>query len=87
MTSTLDPPLVGQVLDVIRTRAQAGMRWLVTHEMAWAHEVAKTVAFMSVGAIVEIGAARQVLGQPQNPRTQAFLARFDSFQRTFAGAS
>ena len=67
-------------MDVIRTRAQAGMRWLVTHEMAWAHDVAKTVAFMSVGAIVEIGAARQVLGQPQNPRTQAFLARFDSFR-------
>ena len=87
VTSALDPELVGEVLAVIRTLAQEGMTMvLVTHEMAFAHEVAKTVAFMSDGVIVEIGPPRQVLGQPQNPRTQAFLARFHSFQRTFAGA-
>jgi polar amino acid transport system ATP-binding protein len=87
VTSALDPELVGEVLDVIRTLAQEGMTMvLVTHEMAFAHEVAKTVAFMSDGVIVEIGPPRQVLGQPQNPRTQAFLARFHSFQRTFSGA-
>jgi polar amino acid transport system ATP-binding protein len=44
--------------------------------MAFAHKVAKTVAFMSDGAIVEIGAPRQVLGQPQNARTLAFRAQF-----------
>jgi ABC-type polar amino acid transport system ATPase subunit len=60
---------------------------LVTHEMAFAHEVAKTVAFISDGAIVESGTPRDVLEQPQNPRTQAFLARFHSFARTFAGTT
>jgi polar amino acid transport system ATP-binding protein len=88
VTSALDPELVGEVLDVIRTLALEGMTMvLVTHEMAFAHEVASTVAFMSDGVIVEIGMPAQVLGQPQNPRTQAFLARFHSFQRTFAGAT
>jgi polar amino acid transport system ATP-binding protein len=88
VTSALDPELVGEVLDVIRTLAQEGMTMvLVTHEMAFAHEVATTVAFMSDGAIQEIGGPQQVLGEPNNPRTQAFLARFHSFQRTFAGGS
>jgi len=88
VTSALDPELVGEVLDVIRSLAEEGMTMvLVTHEMAFAHEVAKMVAFMSDGAIVEIGAPREVLGQPQNPRTRAFLARFHSFTRTFAGAT
>jgi len=86
VTSALDPELVGEVLDVIRSLADEGMTMvLVTHEMGFAHEVAKTVAFMSDGAIVEIGAPHDVLGQPKNPRTQAFLARFHSFTRTFAG--
>jgi polar amino acid transport system ATP-binding protein len=88
VTSALDPELVGEVLDVIRTLAQEGMTMvLVTHEMAFAHEVATTVAFMSDGAILESGAPQQFLGEPNNPRTQAFLARFHSFQRTFAGGS
>ena len=88
VTSALDPELVGEVLDVIRTLAEEGMTMvLVTHEMAFAHEVATTVAFMSDGAIVEIGAPQQVLGEPNNARTQAFLARFHSFQRSFAGGS
>jgi polar amino acid transport system ATP-binding protein len=88
VTSALDPELVGEVLDVIRKLAEEGMTMvLVTHEMAFAHEVAKTVAFMSDGVIVEIGTPREVLEQPQNPRTQAFLARFHSFARTFAGTT
>jgi polar amino acid transport system ATP-binding protein len=88
VTSALDPELVGEVLDVIRSLADEGMTMvLVTHEMGFAHEVAKTVAFMSDGAIVEIGAPHDVLGQPKNPRTQAFLARFHSFTRTFAGTT
>ena len=88
VTSALDPELVGEVLDVIRSLVEEGMTMvLVTHEMAFAHEVAKTVAFMSDGAIVEIGSPRDVLEQPQSTRTQAFLARFHSFARTFGGAT
>jgi polar amino acid transport system ATP-binding protein len=87
VTSALDPELVGEVLDVIRGLAEEGMTMvLVTHEMAFAHEVAKSVAFMSEGVIVEIGPPGEVMVRPRNPRTQAFLARFHSFARTFAGA-
>ena len=87
VTSALDPELVGEVLDVIRDLAEEGMTMvLVTHEMAFAHEVAKSVAFMSDGAIAEIGSPSEVMVRPQNPRTQAFLARFHTFTRMFAGA-
>jgi polar amino acid transport system ATP-binding protein len=87
VTSALDPELVGEVLDVIRGLAAEGMTMLlVTHEMAFAHEVAKSVAFMSDGVIVEVGSPAEVLARPQNPRTQAFLARFHSFARSFSGA-
>jgi polar amino acid transport system ATP-binding protein len=86
VTSALDPELVGEVLDVIRGLADEGMTMvLVTHEMAFAHEVAKSVAFMSDGVIVEMGSPGEVMMHPQNPRTQAFLGRFHSFARTFAG--
>jgi ABC-type polar amino acid transport system ATPase subunit len=51
---------------------------LVTHEMAFAHDVARTVAFMSEGVVVETGPPAEVMARPQNPRTQAFLARFHS---------
>jgi polar amino acid transport system ATP-binding protein len=88
VTSALDPELVGEVLDVVRNLAQEGMTMvLVTHEMAFAHDVAKTVAFMSDGAIVEIGPPGDVLVRPQNPRTRAFLARFHSFMGTYQGAT
>src|SRR5262249_16630332 len=74
--------------DVIRGLAEEGMTMvLVTHEMAFAHEVAKSVAFMSDGVIVEMGPPAEVLVRPQNPRTQTFLARFHPFTRTFAGAA
>jgi polar amino acid transport system ATP-binding protein len=87
VTSALDPELVGEVLDVIRDLAEEGMTMvLVTHEMAFAHEVAKSVAFMSDGAIAEMGPPSEVMVRPQNPRTQAFLARFHTFTRMFAGA-
>jgi polar amino acid transport system ATP-binding protein len=88
VTSALDPELVGEVLAVIRTLAQEGMTMvLVTHEMAFAHEVARSVAFMSDGVIVEMGPPGEVMLHPQNPRTQAFLGRFHSFARTFAGSA
>ena len=87
VTSALDPELVGEVLDVIRGLAEEGMTMiLVTHEMAFAHEVAKSVVFMSDGVIVETGPPTDVMVRPQNPRTKAFLARFHSFTRTFPGA-
>jgi len=86
VTSALDPELVGEVLEVIRELAEEGMTMvLVTHEMVFAHEVATSVAFMSDGAIVEMGPPSEVMVRPQNSRTQAFLARFHSFTRTFAG--
>src|SRR6516162_3150830 len=85
VTSALDPELVGEVLDVIRGLADEGMTMvLVTHEMAFAHEVARSVAFMSDGVIVEMGPPGEVMRHPQNPRTQAFLGRFHSFAKTFA---
>jgi polar amino acid transport system ATP-binding protein len=77
VTSALDPELVGEVLGVVEKLAEEGMTMVVvTHEMAFAHEVADIVAFISDGAIVEIGPPAAVLDNPQNPRTRAFLARF-----------
>src|SRR5437763_569390 len=77
VTSALDPELVGEVLAVIEQLAAEGMTMvIVTHEIAFAHEVADTVGFMSDGVIAEIGPPKTVLERPENPRTQAFLARF-----------
>lgn len=75
-TSALDPELVGDVLAVMRTLADEGMTMIVvTHEMGFAREVADRVCFLHGGYIVECGAAEQVLGNPQHPRTQDFLRR------------
>jgi polar amino acid transport system ATP-binding protein len=88
VTSALDPELVGEVLEVIRALADEGMTMvLVTHEMAFAHEVAKSVGFMSEGVVIEMGPPSEVLLRPQNPRTQAFLARFHSFMGSFQGTA
>jgi len=77
VTSALDPELVGEVLAVIEQLAAEGMTMvIVTHEIAFAHEVADTVAFIREGVIVEIGPPETVLERPQNSRTQNFLARF-----------
>ena len=78
VTSALDPELVGEVLAVIEQLAEEGMTMLiVTHEIAFAHEVADQVAFISDGVIVELGPPAAVLEQPENPRTRNFLARFN----------
>src|SRR6202007_2911684 len=75
-TSALDPELVGEVLEVMRSLASEGMTMLiVTHEMAFAREVADRVLFLDQGIILEEGPARSVLTAPQNPRTQDFLRR------------
>jgi polar amino acid transport system ATP-binding protein len=85
VTSALDPELVGEVLAVIAQLAHEGMTMvIVTHEIAFAHEVADRVLFMSDGAIVESGAPGEVLERPENPRTRAFLARFHRFVGGFS---
>jgi polar amino acid transport system ATP-binding protein len=75
-TSALDPELVGEVLSVMRKLADDGMTMLVvTHEMGFARDVADRVLFIDGGVIVEQGAAKSVLNQPQHARTQDFLRR------------
>lgn len=74
-TSALDPELVGDVLQVMKQLADAGMTMLVvTHEMGFAREVADTVTFMDDGVVVESGPPSQVLNNPRQPRTQSFLS-------------
>ncbi|WP_115684714.1 amino acid ABC transporter ATP-binding protein [Corynebacterium senegalense] len=74
-TSALDPELVGEVLRVMRDLADQGMTMLVvTHEMAFAREVADKVAFMAEGRIIEYGTPDEVLGNPREERTKAFLS-------------
>jgi polar amino acid transport system ATP-binding protein len=75
-TSALDPELVGDVLTVMRKLALDGMTMLVvTHEMAFAREVADRVVFMDGGVIVEQGPPAEVIGNPQHERTRTFLRR------------
>jgi polar amino acid transport system ATP-binding protein len=77
VTSALDPELVGEVLEVLKRLAKEGTTMIVvTHEMAFARDVADHVCFMEAGLIVEQGNATEVLLRPQNPRAQAFLSRF-----------
>jgi polar amino acid transport system ATP-binding protein len=75
-TSALDPELVGDVLSVMRRLASDGMTmFVVTHEMAFAREVADRVIFMDGGSIVEEGTPDQVIGAPTEERTRVFLQR------------
>ncbi|NKM88630.1 ATP-binding cassette domain-containing protein [Rhizobium laguerreae] len=75
-TSALDPELVGEVLAVMRKLASEGMTMLVvTHELAFAREVADRVIFMDQGVVVEEGPAREVIDTPKHERTKTFLRR------------
>lgn len=75
-TSALDPELVGEVLAVMRSLAAGGMTMIVvTHEMAFARDVADRVVFMDGGIVVESGPPSNVLGNPQHDRTRSFLNR------------
>ena len=75
-TSALDPETVGDVLQVMRNLAEAGMTMVVvTHEMEFARQVADRVVFMDGGVVVEAGPAREVIGDPQEQRTKDFLSR------------
>lgn len=77
VTSALDPELVGEVLAVIRKLAEDGMTMaIVTHEMAFAADVANRVLFLDQGVIAEQGSPDEVILNPQNPRLQGFVARF-----------
>ena len=76
-TSALDPELTGEVLRVVRSLADKHTTMLVvTHEMAFARDVADHVIFMDQGIIVEEGPPDQVFGQPKEERTRQFLSRY-----------
>ena len=76
-TSALDPELTGEVLKVIRGLADRKTTMIiVTHEMAFARDVADRIIFMDDGVIVEQGDARQVIDNPVEERTKQFLARY-----------
>jgi polar amino acid transport system ATP-binding protein len=75
-TSALDPELVGEVLGVMKKLAAEGMTMVVvTHEMGFAREVANELVFMDGGVVVEHGPPREVLSNPRNERTKAFLSK------------
>ncbi len=76
VTSALDPEMVGEVLNVMKDLANAGMTMVVvTHEMAFAKQVADRVLFMADGIIEEEGTAEEIFDHPKNPRTIDFLSK------------
>ncbi|MCD8038942.1 MAG: amino acid ABC transporter ATP-binding protein [Lachnospiraceae bacterium] len=78
-TSALDPELVGETLAVIRKVAEKGITMLVvTHEMAFAQDVADKVVFMDGGVVVEEGSPQQIFTKPKQERTRQFLSRIIS---------
>ena len=75
-TSALDPEMVGEVLEVMKELAKAGMTMVcVTHEMGFAKEVANRVVFMADGKILEEGTPDEIFSAPKHPRLQDFLAK------------
>jgi len=75
-TSALDPEMVGEVLDVMKELAKAGMTMVVvTHEMGFAREVSNRVMFMDEGVIMEEGTPEEVFGNPQCERLKTFLSK------------
>jgi putative lysine transport system ATP-binding protein len=76
-TSALDPEMVGEVLDVIKSLAKEHITMvIVTHEMAFAKEIATKVVFMDKGVIEEMGTSDEVFNNPKSERTKEFLKRF-----------
>ena len=76
ITAALDPELVGDVLEIVRTLAADGMTMmLATHEMSFAKEVASQVCFLDAGRILERGTPEQIFSDPEEARTQQFLHR------------
>ncbi|MBQ1868592.1 MULTISPECIES: amino acid ABC transporter ATP-binding protein [Selenomonas] len=75
-TSALDPEMVGEVLDVMRKLAKAGMTMvIVTHEMGFAREVGDRLLFVDEGRIIEQGTPKDVFENPQQERTKLFLSK------------
>ena len=75
-TSALDPELVGDVLNVMKDLAKSGMTMIVvTHEIGFAREVGDSLIFMDGGVVVEQGPPREVIANPQQERTKAFLSK------------
>jgi polar amino acid transport system ATP-binding protein len=76
ITAALDPELVGEVLQIVRDEAQAGMTMiLATHEMAFARDVSTQVCFLHQGRILEQGPPEQIFSAPREQRTREFLQR------------
>ncbi len=75
-TSALDPEMVGEVLDVMKDLANAGMTMVVvTHEMGFAKEVASRILFIDEGKIMEQGTPDEIFNHPKNPRLKTFLSK------------
>ncbi|WP_461002573.1 amino acid ABC transporter ATP-binding protein [Streptomonospora sediminis] len=75
-TSSLDPELVGDVLEVMKGLAEDGMTMVVvTHEMGFAREVGDSLVFMDGGVVLEAGEPRRILSDPQHERTRSFLSK------------
>ena len=75
-TSALDPEMVGEVLDVMKQLAKAGMTMVVvTHEMGFAREVGNRVLFMADGKLLEQGTPADIFENPQHPRLKEFLSK------------
>lgn len=73
-TSALDPEMVGEVLDVMKNLAEAGVTMIVvTHEMGFARQVADRVVLMDSGRIIETGTPQQIFDAPEQDRTKSFL--------------
>ena len=76
ITSALDPQLVAEVLNLVRSLTEFGMTMIIaTHEMSFAREVSDKVCFLDNGVICEQGPPAQIFSNPQQPRTREFLAR------------
>jgi polar amino acid transport system ATP-binding protein len=76
VTSALDPQLVAEVLNLVRSLSEFGMTMIIaTHEMSFAREVSDKVCFLDNGVICEQGPPAQIFTNPQEPRTRDFLAR------------
>ncbi len=81
-TSALDPELISEVLDVILTLATEGMTMIiVTHELGFAQKVARRIAFMDNGEIIEIGTPNKMLVNPEHPRTSEFVRNIQHVQK------
>jgi polar amino acid transport system ATP-binding protein len=76
ITSALDPQLIGEVLELVRTLADEGMTMIIaTHEMSFAREVADKICFLDAGVILEEGPPSQIFASPREERTRDFLRR------------